>query len=281
MREWVQNKIHHHVHESRTFSKRPTWCKLKIAPICGTFTESGNHLIFGYSPQTLTTGLVKMLYPRNMKNICNKLWCDYNARTLNVSRKERYWKIESMHVGIKLLDQQGWTSDWDVTQWLPSPTMNDSGKDSVGEVYQNDSAFWMNTLSRKVLWEVLLGIFITEPDMRRSRIRGRWCPRTKRVLGRNGFTFWCHRHYWCTQKERGKKKTIRKAPNNSNIASILKKGVYMYGDAWTCDMQKKLHHRLSPIQSYKHIVNCTHLKCMIILLLCECDAMHEILNSFK
>ena len=25
VREWMQNKGHHHVYESRTFSKRPTW----------------------------------------------------------------------------------------------------------------------------------------------------------------------------------------------------------------------------------------------------------------
>ena len=90
VRWWVQNKSHYHVHESRTFSKGLTWCKLTITPICGTLIESGNHLVFGHSPQTLTTGVVRMLYPWNMKHICNKLWCDYNVRTLNVSRKKRY-----------------------------------------------------------------------------------------------------------------------------------------------------------------------------------------------
>ena len=151
VREWVQNKSHHHVHESRTFSKGLTWCKLTITPICKTLTESENHLVFGHSPQTLTTGVVRMLYPRNTKYTHNKLWCDYNARTLNASRKERYWKIESIHVGVKLLDQHGWTNDWDITQWLPSPTVNDNGKVNIGEVRQNDLAFRMNTLSRKVL----------------------------------------------------------------------------------------------------------------------------------
>ena len=33
------------------------------------------------------------------------------------------------------------------------------------------------------------------------------------------------------KRERGKKETIKKAPNNSNIASIMKKGVRMHGDA--------------------------------------------------
>ena len=90
VREWVQNKSHHHVHESRTFSKGLTWCKLMITPIRRALAESKNHLIFGHSSQTLTTEVVKMLYPQNMKHIRNKLWCDYNARTSNLSRKERY-----------------------------------------------------------------------------------------------------------------------------------------------------------------------------------------------
>ena len=90
MREWVQNKSHHHVHESMTFSKGLTWCKQTITPICGTLTEGENHLIFGHGPQTLTTGVVRMCYPQNMKHIRNKLRCDYNARTSNASRKKRY-----------------------------------------------------------------------------------------------------------------------------------------------------------------------------------------------
>ena len=190
----MQNKSHHHVHESRTFSKRPTCYELTITPIYKTLTESGNHLVFGHNLQMLTTGVVKMRYSRNMKHIHNKLWCDYNVRTSNGSRKERYWKIKTMHVGVKLLDQHGRTSDRDVTQWLPSPTVNGSGKVSVGEVRQSDSMFWMNTSSRKVLREVLLGIFITEPNLRRSRIRKRWYPRMQRVLGQNWLTLRCHRH---------------------------------------------------------------------------------------
>ena len=90
VREWVQNKSHHHVHESRTFSKGLIWCKLTITSICETFTESEKHLVFGHNPQTLTTEAVRMLYPLNMKHIRNKLRCDHNARTLNASRKERY-----------------------------------------------------------------------------------------------------------------------------------------------------------------------------------------------
>ena len=56
-----------------------------------------------------------------------------------------------MHVGVKLLDQHGWTRDQDVTQLLPNPAMNDIKKVSVGEDLQNDLAFRMNASSRKVL----------------------------------------------------------------------------------------------------------------------------------
>ena len=121
-----------------------------------------------------------------------KKWSEEGKGTEKWHRKDKYWKIESMHVGVKLLDQHGWTSDRDITQWLLSLTVNDSGKVSVGEVRQNDSVFRMNTSSRKVLREVLLGILITEPNMRRIRIRGRWCPRMKRVLRWSGFMFWGH-----------------------------------------------------------------------------------------
>ena len=114
VRKRVQNKIHHHVHESRNFSKRLTWCKLTIALINGTLTKSENHLAFGHSPQMLTTMLVRMLYPRDTEHIEYQLRCDNNARTLNTSMKARYKRIKSMHVGVKLLDQHRrivtWTS---------------------------------------------------------------------------------------------------------------------------------------------------------------------------
>ena len=50
VREWVQNKSYHHVHESRTFSKGLTWCKLTITLICVTLIEGRNHLVFERSP---------------------------------------------------------------------------------------------------------------------------------------------------------------------------------------------------------------------------------------
>ena len=127
VREWVQNKSHHHVYESRTFSKGLTWCKLMITLIRRALAERRDHLIFGYSPQTITSGVVRMLYPQNMEHIRNKLRCDNNAHTSNASMKERYWIIESMHVGVKLLNQHRWRCVQDVTQWLPTPIVNEIG----------------------------------------------------------------------------------------------------------------------------------------------------------
>ena len=68
-------------------------------------------------------------------------------------------------------------------------------------------------------------------------------------------------------RRRGREReTIRKALNSSNIASILKREYVCKGNAWTCDVQNKKHHGLSPIQSYQHTVNLHTSKCMIILL---------------
>ena len=90
VREWMQNKGHHHVHESMTFSKRPTWCKLTLNPIKRALTESSHALILGHSLQTLTTKIVRKLYPRDLKYIRNKLRCDRNVYTSNASEEKRY-----------------------------------------------------------------------------------------------------------------------------------------------------------------------------------------------
>ena len=90
LREWMEYKSHHHVNESRTFSKRPTWCKLTITLIRRALVKSSHELILGHSLQTLITRIVRELYPRNPKHIRNKLRCDKNARTSNASKEERY-----------------------------------------------------------------------------------------------------------------------------------------------------------------------------------------------
>ena len=83
------------------------------------------------------------------------------------------------------------------------------------------------------------------------------------------------------RKRKRERKTIRKVPSNSNISNIWK-GEYVYmGNAWTCDMQSKKHHRLRPIQSFQHTSILHTSKCMKIPLKCKCDAMYEVLNIFK
>ena len=142
----------------------------------------------------LTTRIVRKLYPRDPKHICNKLQCDRNAHSSNASEEERYWTINPVRVGVKLLDKHERTGNQDVTQLFPSPTVNDRGKVDVDKVRQNDLAFRMNASSREVLWKCLKGIIITEPNGRRWRIR-RWrSTGIKRVLDWSRFTFRCHGH---------------------------------------------------------------------------------------
>ena len=90
VREGMQNKSHHHVHESRTFSERSTWCKQMLTLSIRALTERRHKLIPGHSPPTLTTRIVRKHYPRDPKYIRNQLQCDRNARTSNTSEKERY-----------------------------------------------------------------------------------------------------------------------------------------------------------------------------------------------
>ena len=116
VRKRVKNECHNHVQKPRTFCKVRTVSELLLTPIKRALTKSRFKLIFGHSPQMLTTRVVRELYPRDTKHIRNKLRCDSNVRTSNASVKERYSKIKSMHVGVKLLDQHRWTCDRDVTQ---------------------------------------------------------------------------------------------------------------------------------------------------------------------
>ena len=68
-------------------------------------------------------------------------------------------------------------------------------------------------------------------------------------------------------RKRGReRKTIRKVPRNSNMTSILKREYVCMGNAWTCDTQNKLHHGLSPIQTYLHTNRLHTSKCIKILL---------------
>ena len=92
-----------------------------------------------------------------------------------------YRVIKSEHIRVELLYDHEGTSDRDITKRLPTPTVDDSGKVSIGKGKKNDLAFQMNATSRKVLRKVLMGFTIMEPN-RRSRIR-KMVPRNEEGSG--------------------------------------------------------------------------------------------------
>ena len=95
-------------------------------------------------------------------------------RTLNASDELRYRVIKTVHIRVELLYDHGETSDWDVIEGLPTPTIDDSRKVNIGKIRKDDLAFQMNVASRKILRKVLTGFIIMEPNMREGRInRGR------------------------------------------------------------------------------------------------------------
>ena len=68
-------------------------------------------------------------------------------------------------------------------------------------------------------------------------------------------------------RKRGREKeAIRKVPKHFIIVRICEKKYICMENAWTCDMQKKLHHGLNPIQTYQHTNSLHTSKCMTILL---------------
>ena len=90
MRERIEYKGHHHVQKPRAFCKGRTVSELALTLLARTLIKSRFELILGHNPQMLTTKVVRELYPRNPKHIRNKLRCDRNAHTLNVSEEKRY-----------------------------------------------------------------------------------------------------------------------------------------------------------------------------------------------
>ena len=90
IKERLENKSHDHVQKPRAFSKGRTASELTLTLVKKVLTESRFKLILGHSSQTLTTRVVRKLYPQDMKHIRNNLRCDNNARTSNASEKMRY-----------------------------------------------------------------------------------------------------------------------------------------------------------------------------------------------
>ena len=80
----------------------------------------------------------------------------------------RYGAVNPMHVGVELLNQHERTSDGLVTKRLPFPTVNNSGKDGVSKMTQDDLAFQMSVSLRTVFRKCLVGIIITETERGRG-----------------------------------------------------------------------------------------------------------------
>ena len=90
VRKRVKNKCHDHVKKPRAFSKGRIVSELTLTPIRRALTENRFELIFGHSRQTLTTRVVKKLYPMNTEHIGDNLWRENNAHISNASDKMRY-----------------------------------------------------------------------------------------------------------------------------------------------------------------------------------------------
>ena len=168
VRERIKYKGHHHVQKLQAFCKARAVSEPALTPLQRMLTKSRHELIFGHSPQMLTRRIVRKLYPRNPKHIHNKLRCDRNRNTLDISNEMRYRMVNPVHVGVELLNQHERTSDELVTKRLPFPTMNDSGKVGVSKMTQDDLAFRMNPSSRKFFCKCLVGIIITETERERG-----------------------------------------------------------------------------------------------------------------
>ena len=86
----MQNKSYDNVKKPRAFSKGRTRAELTITPIRWMLTKRRDEIIFGHSPQTITIGVVRMLYPRDTERIRYNIRCDNYAHTSNASNEERY-----------------------------------------------------------------------------------------------------------------------------------------------------------------------------------------------
>ena len=103
VREWVQNKSHHYVHESRTFSKGLTWCKLMITPSRGALVESRDHLIFGHNPQMWASEVVRMRIPRTW------VWKRGTEESIPCMLESNSWiSMEGQVTGTSHSDSQPW-----------------------------------------------------------------------------------------------------------------------------------------------------------------------------
>ena len=93
-----------------------------------------------------------------------------------------------MYVGVKLLYKHEGTPQGYLTKRFPSPSSNDMGEKSLEKVRQNNMVLRMNATFLKVLREVLLGLPIMEPNVKKRCRKIRRSP----IPSQSRFALGCH-----------------------------------------------------------------------------------------
>ena len=131
----------------------------------------------------------------------------------------RYRVIDALYVRVKLLYKHDRTPQGYLTKRFPAPSPNDRRERTIGKVQQNNMALQMKARFMKVLKEVLLGIPITEPNVKRGNRRIRRRLRTKRVPSWSGFVLGCY-----VQSKRERERERERERNTSQPEKEKKKG---------------------------------------------------------
>ena len=104
----------------------------------------------------------------------------------------RYRGIDIVYIGVKILYKHNGTSQRYLTKRFLAPSLIDTGERSLGKDRQNNMALQMNATFLKVLKEVLLGLPIMEPNVKKRCRKIRRRPKTKRVPSQSRFTLRCY-----------------------------------------------------------------------------------------
>ena len=119
-----------------------------------------------------------------------------------------------MYVGVKLLHKHDGTPQKTLKKRFLASSLNDNGEKSVGKVQQNNMVLRMNATFLEVLREVLSGLLIMEPNVKkRDGIKRRRTRTLKRIPAQSGFMrFRCHSTVYVKERERERE---RKRENTS------------------------------------------------------------------
>ena len=169
MRQWCESECHHHGMESQAFSKTRAWIVQLTTPYGRSLTKVRDEVVSRHGLETRTAKVVKMRYPRDVQYLEYKIRSNYDTCTSECKNKLRYSGINTVYVGVKLLNKHDRTTHGFLVERFPSLSLNDIRQHSVREIRQNDLMFWMNAMILEVHKEVRLGHLITEPNMRWNR----------------------------------------------------------------------------------------------------------------